>query len=108
MRLEIVRPVGRRTVLWALGVAVPGAVVAACTGGELRWLNPLGWGVFGSSRLTARASARGSMPTADAPAPGLHTLDLGPGPDVLVGVPAPSNGDADALRLVVTLHGAGG
>jgi phospholipase/carboxylesterase len=48
------------------------------------------------------------MPTAAAPAAGSHTLDLGPGPDVLVHVPAPSGGDADALRLVVTLHGAGG
>jgi phospholipase/carboxylesterase len=71
-------------------------------------LNPLGWGVVGSSRLTARAPARGSLPTAAAPAAGLHTLDLGPGPEVLVRVPALSSGDADALRLVVTLHGAGG
>jgi phospholipase/carboxylesterase len=75
---------------------------------DLSLLNPLGWGVVGSSRLTARAPARGSLPTAAAPAAGLHTLDLGPGPEVLVRVPALSSGDADALRLVVTLHGAGG
>jgi predicted esterase len=48
------------------------------------------------------------MPTAAASAAGLHTLDLGPGPDVLVHVPAPSSGKADALHLVLTLHGAGG
>jgi predicted esterase len=38
----------------------------------------------------------------------LHALDLGPGPEVLVQVPTPSNGNAAPPCLVLTLHGAGG
>jgi phospholipase/carboxylesterase len=103
----VVQPVGRRTLLRAFGVAVPGVVVAACTVRGLPWLNPLGWGLLGSARLTARPPAAGSV-SAAVPPPGLHTLDLGPGPEVLVHVPTPASGDAEFLRLVLTLHGAGG
>jgi poly(3-hydroxybutyrate) depolymerase len=38
----------------------------------------------------------------------LHALDLGPGPEVLVQVPARSHRNAGPPRLVLTLHGAGG
>jgi phospholipase/carboxylesterase len=59
----------------------------------------------GAARLAARPAAPGTASTG-AP-PGLHALDLGPGPEVLVRVPAPGD-DAGPLRLVLTLHGAGG
>ncbi len=59
----------------------------------------------GPERLTAR-------PPTTAPAPvgvraGRHALDLGAGPEVLLHVPAGS-ADGAPLRLVLTLHGAGG
>jgi phospholipase/carboxylesterase len=70
-------------------------------------MSPLHWGATATAaRLTARPAAAGSA--FPAPAPGLHALDLGPGPEVLVRVPAPSEDDAGPQRLVLTLHGAGG
>ena len=70
-------------------------------------MSPLHWGATAAvARLTARPAAAGTA--FPAPAPGLHALDLGPGPEVLVRVPAPSEDDAGPQRLVLTLHGAGG
>jgi phospholipase/carboxylesterase len=70
-------------------------------------MSQLHWGATAAAaRLTARPAAAGSA--FPAPAPGLHALDLGPGPEVLVRVPAPSEDDAGPQRLVLTLHGAGG
>jgi phospholipase/carboxylesterase len=57
-----------------------------------------------AARLTARPATSGS---ASGATPGLRTLGLGPGPEVLVRVPA-LDGDAGPQRLVLTLHGAGG
>ena len=104
--VEIMQPVSRRMVLRALGVAVPGVVIAGCTVKGLPGLSPLGWGAVGSARLTARPPTPASEPPA--PPPGSHTLDLGPGPEVLVHTPTPSNGNTGPPRLVLTLHGAGG
>jgi predicted esterase len=56
------------------------------------------------SRLTARPPAAG--PVTD-PQPGVHVLDLGPGPEVLLRVSSGMN-DGTPGRLVLTLHGAGG
>ena len=58
-----------------------------------------------AARLTARPAAPGAP--AATPTPGVHALDLGPGPEVLVYVPAPS-ADAAPPLLVLALHGAGG
>jgi phospholipase/carboxylesterase len=58
-----------------------------------------------AARLAARPAASGSA--SRALPPGVHTLDLGSGPEVLVRVPAPSV-DPGPQRLVLTLHGAGG
>jgi phospholipase/carboxylesterase len=96
----------RRTVLLALGAAATGAAAGGCAGGP-PGMNPFPWGASGdAARLTARPVA--AVPASPAPAPGLHTLDLGPGPEVLVRVPAPSENDTGPQRLVLTLHGAGG
>jgi hypothetical protein len=46
--VEIVQPVDRRTVLRALGIAVPVVAVAGCTLRGLPGFNPLGWGAFGT------------------------------------------------------------
>jgi phospholipase/carboxylesterase len=100
-----VQPLGRRRVLHFLGAAAAVAAIGGCTGG-LPGMSPLHWGATAAAaRLTARPAAAGSA--FPAPAPGLHALDLGPGPEVLVRVPAPSE-DAGPQRLVLTLHGAGG
>jgi phospholipase/carboxylesterase len=48
------------------------------------------------------------MPAPVASPPGLHALDLTPGPDVLVHASSQSNANPDLLRVVLTLHGAGG
>jgi hypothetical protein len=48
------------------------------------------------------------MPVPAAPPPGLHALDLGAGPEVLVRASSQSNANPDLLRVVLTLHGAGG
>lgn len=53
-------------------------------------------------RLTARPPA---LPPSAPPRPGRYALDLGPGPQVLVHVPAALDAPA---RLVLALHGAGG
>jgi predicted esterase len=107
--VEIVQPVGRRAVLRALGITAPMIAVAGCTLRGLPGLNPLGWVTFGDARITARPPAAGSVSTGPAAAkPGLHPLDLGPGPEVLVQVPAPAHDEAGPPRLVLTLHGAGG
>ncbi len=58
-----------------------------------------------AARLTARPAAPGPAPGTQAP--GVRALDLGPGHEVLVRVPAPSTEGAAPL-LVVALHGAGG
>jgi phospholipase/carboxylesterase len=94
--------VGRRAVLRALlpAVAVPGVLLAACTPPR-----PSGQAVVDpAARLTARPVATsGTLPP---PVPGRHVLDLGPGPEVLLHVPA-SAGGAEPARLVLCLHGAG-
>ncbi len=59
-----------------------------------------------AERLAARPAAPGSAPAV--PAPGVRPLDLGPGPEVLVRVPAPSSDATGPYRLVLILHGAGG
>ncbi len=59
-----------------------------------------------AERLAARPAPPGPAPVG--PTPGVHRLDLGPGPEVLVRVPAPSDAAAGPYRLVLTLHGAGG
>lgn len=80
------------------------AVVDGCTVGGASGLT---WDAPGqAARLTARPSRAGTAPAA--PPPGSHVLDLGPGPEVWVRVPAPSEIEAGPLRLVLTLHGAGG
>jgi phospholipase/carboxylesterase len=56
----------------------------------------------GSARLTARPPAVAPGPAGQQP--GLHALDLGPGPEVLLHVPP---ADGVPARLVLTLHGAG-
>lgn len=63
----------------------------------------------GGDGRSARLNVR--VPTAAVPAPapsppGLHILPTGPGPEVLVRVPAAAGGAA--LRLVVALHGGDG
>lgn len=55
----------------------------------------------------ARLTARSPDPGIPAPPPGTRPLELGPGPEVLVHVPAGLDGAAPA-RLVLVLHGAGG
>jgi phospholipase/carboxylesterase len=82
-------------------------VVGGCTVGgppEMSWLP---WDTSGeAARLTARPTASGPRPTVSTG--GVHGLDLGPGPEVLVHDPAVADGDTGPLRLVLTLHGAGG
>lgn len=101
----MVPPIGRRTVLLALGAAAVVAGTGGCTGG-VSGMSPLPRGASDeAARLTARPAASGSA--SGAPTPGLHTLDLGAGPEILVRVPAPPH-DAGPLHLVLTFHGAGG
>ena len=89
---------GRRAFLRAVA-AVPGAaLVAGCT------LPPPPDESTGDARLTARLPE--AVPVVAAPAPGLHVLDLGEGPEVLLHVPAATDGAAPA-HLVLALHGAG-
>lgn len=57
------------------------------------------------SRLSARLPER--RPGSGGPDPGVHVLDLGPGPEVLLRVP-PGMDDGTPGRLVLSLHGAGG
>lgn len=95
------RPVGRRVVLRALLPAVPGVLLAACTPPQPSH-QPVK--TDPAARLTARpVTSSGTMPP---PVPGRHVLDLGPGPEVLLHVPA-SAGGAEPARLVLCLHGAG-
>jgi phospholipase/carboxylesterase len=69
-------------------------------------MSPFPWGDSGeAARLTARPAAPGSA--SGPPTPGLHTLDLGPGPEVLVRFPTPS-ADAGPPPVVLAFHGAGG
>jgi len=82
------------------------ASVGGCTG-RLPEVSPFSWGASAeAARLTARPP--GAAPATPAPTSGQHTLDLGPGPEVLVRVPAPSENNTGPQRLVLTLHGAGG
>jgi len=68
-------------------------------------MNPLPWTSSDeAARLTARPVAPGTR--AGGAAPGVHALDLGPGPEVLVRMPSTDAGGPP--RLVLTLHGAGG
>jgi len=98
-------PIRRRSLLGALGAAVIGAALTGCTLEGLPAMSPLPWPTSDeAARLTARPASRGTR-AAEA-APGVHTLDLGPGPEVLVRVP--STDAAGPPRLVLTLHGAGG
>lgn len=97
------RPVGRRVVLRALlpAAAVPGVLLAACTppraADQPVQADP-------AARLTARPVT--SSATLPPPVPGQHVLDLGPGPEVLLHVPANAGG-TQPPRLVLCLHGAG-
>ena len=67
-----------------------------------------GWDVSAWPRVLGRPrlSARPRAVTAPASDPGLHVLDLGRGPDVVLQVPDSTG--AEPMRLVLTLHGAGG
>jgi phospholipase/carboxylesterase len=69
-------------------------------------MNALWPGRGEGARLTARPTA--TDPASGALPPGVHALDLGPGPEMLVRVPTPSTATAGPPRLVLTLHGAGG
>lgn len=62
-------------------------------------------GPSGPARLTARRPA--TAPPPPSTTPGVHVLDLGPGPQVLISVP-PWLPEAAPPRLVLALHGAGG
>ena len=69
-------------------------------------MSPFSWGGSAeAARLAARPAAPASV--SGAPASGVHALDLGPGPEVLVRVPSPS-AEAGPPLLVLALHGAGG
>jgi predicted esterase len=101
-----VQSVGRRTVLQAVSAAATAAAVDGCIGG-LPGMSTLPWAASGeAARMTARPGASASAPAA--PTPGLRALDLGPGPEVLVRVPASSDDDAGPQQLVLAFHGAGG
>jgi phospholipase/carboxylesterase len=103
---KIVQPIDRRTVLHALIAAATAAAASGCTAGGLPGMSPLSWNTsWESARLTARPTAK-SPPAV--PTPGVHPLDLGPGPQVLVRIPAPSTDPVRPYPLVLTLHGAGG
>ena len=105
-RGKIVQPIDRRMILHALAAAAAVAVVGGCAQAGLPGMSPFSWGASGGgARLSARPAAPGSPPAVSTP--GVHPLDLEPGPEVLVGVPT-SSAAADPLRLVLTLHGAGG
>jgi phospholipase/carboxylesterase len=81
------------------------AGASGCTAGGLPKMSPFGWTTsWETARLTARPPAAESPQAA--PAPGV--LDLGPGPAVLVRVPAPVGDPVRPHRLVLALHGAGG
>ena len=68
-------------------------------------MSPLPWTSSDeAARLTARPVVPGTR--AGGAAPGVHALDLGPGPEVLVRMPSTDAGGPP--RLVLTLHGAGG
>src|SRR3954453_13567861 len=87
--------------------AATAAVASGCTAGGLPEMSPFGWTTsWESARLTARPPAAESPPAA--PAPGVHVLDLEPGPAVLVRVPTPVGDPVRPYRLVLALHGAGG
>ena len=58
--------------------------------------------VSAAGRLASRPA---ELTPAAVRAPGVHRLDLGPGPEVLLAVPP---GDAGPRRLLVFFHGAGG
>jgi phospholipase/carboxylesterase len=101
-----VQPISRPTVLRAVYGAATVAAVSGCTG-ELPRMSPFPWSASGeAARLTARPAASASP--SGTPAAGVHTLDLGPGPEVLVRVPAWSDDDTGPQRLVLASHGAGG
>ena len=96
------QPLRRRAFLRAAAAAVPSAaVVAGCAPRPPG--DPSGKR-DGAARLTARPSAAGT--TVAAHAPGLHVLELGPGPEVLLHVPTGQHGTAPE-HLVLALHGAG-
>jgi phospholipase/carboxylesterase len=70
-------------------------------------MSPFRWNTScESARLAARPLATKSPQAA--PTPGVRELDLGPGPQVLLRIPAPSTDPIHPYRLVLTLHGAGG
>ena len=69
-------------------------------------MSPFRWNTsWESARLAARPRAAKSPQAAT---PGIRALDLGPGPQVLVRIPATSTDSVRPYRLVLTLHGAGG
>jgi phospholipase/carboxylesterase len=102
------QPLRRRAFLRSAAVVLPGIAVAGCTPGPTvstagTSSNPSP-AEDGAARLTARPAAAGT--TTAAYPPGLHALDLGSGPEVLLQVPADDDGTEPA-RLVLALHGAG-
>jgi len=67
-------------------------------------MSPLPWTSSDeAARLTVQPVAPGTR--AGGAAPGVHALDLGPGPEVLVRMPSANAGGPP--RLVLTLHEAG-
>src|SRR5688572_4857499 len=92
----------RRSVLFG-GIAVA-VGAAACVPSPAGGPPDVGVTGEGRSRLTARPQAAG--PVSTAPRPGMRGLDLGPGREVRVHVPAGARHAAPA-RLVLGLHGAG-
>jgi predicted esterase len=102
----MVQPVGRRTLLAALAAGAAAAAAGGCATGQLPMSPTARPAPRGGARLTARP---GAPPAAGGAAPpGVRALELGPGREVLVRVPAPADGDAGPPRLVLALHGAGG
>jgi predicted esterase len=94
----------RRTILLgALAVATSAACAPDTAGGP----SEMGTGTVDGtgSRLTARPPV--TPPGPSDPQPEVRSLDLGPGPEVLLQVPSGMRDGAPG-RLVLALHGAGG
>lgn len=99
----------RRRLLFALA-AMAGAAAVGCgrvTPEDSLDMSPLPRDVRDAGRLGARPAPGQGPDGGRAPDAGRRVLDLGPGPEVLIHVP-PETADPTPMRLVVTLHGAGG
>jgi phospholipase/carboxylesterase len=97
-------PHRRAVLLGGIAVALGAAACVPSRPGGPPDMGPLTRG-DDPSRLTARLPASG--PGSTDPQPGVRTLDLGPGREVLLHVPSGIDEGAPA-RLILTLHGAGG